>query len=155
MNANSRARLKVPTHCVLLTAALVALGAPSHAVAASSGSVCESRAIRDGQVLAGASLENWEPVNDRTVLIWTGHDKRAYLVRLDRPLAGLTAAATIDLLDGDHDRSISACGHDGVTISEGGDGTIARIVAIELLSYRRTMELDPAARRAAPDSLRT
>lgn len=155
MNAISCDRRRVSTRCASLMAALVALVASSYALAASSGSACKSRAIRDGQVLAGASLENWEPVNDRTVLIWTGHDKRAHLVRLDRPLAGLAAAATIDLVDGDYDRSISPCGHDGVTIDEGGDGTIARIVAIEFLSYRRTLELDSAARRAAPGSLRT
>jgi hypothetical protein len=106
-------------------------------------SVCEIRANRSQEVLLGASLENWEPIDDRTVLIWTGHETRAHLVRLDRPLSGLTAASIINLVDGDGDRSISPCGHDDLKIGGGqDDGTVARIVSIEHLSYWRTMELD-------------
>lgn len=138
-----------------LLVALVVLLASSHGVAAAATSDCETRAIRSQQVLVGASLENWEPVNDRTVLIWTGHETRAHLVRLDRPLYGLTAAPIIDLVDGDQDRSISPCGHDGISIGDGqGDRTVARIVSIEFLSYRRTIELDPGAHPAFRDSLR-
>lgn len=136
--------------------ALVALLASSHGVAAAAGtSACEIRAIRSQEVLVGASLANWEPVNDRTALVWTGHDTRAHLVRLDRPLYGLTAAPIIDLVDGDDDRCISPCGHDGIKIGDGqGDGTVARIVSIEFLSYRRTLELDPGAQGAFRDSFR-
>jgi hypothetical protein len=60
----------------------------------------------------------WEPVSDRVVLIWARKSQRAYLVRLDRRLYGLTDAAVIDLLDGDHDCSISSCGHDGIVIGD-------------------------------------
>jgi hypothetical protein len=128
----------------LLLIALAALIASSRGFGAETAtSGCEIRAIRSQEVLVGASLENWEPVDDRTVLIWTGHETRAHLVRLDRPLSGLTAAPIIDLVDGDGDRSISPCGHDGIRIGGGqDDGTVARIVSIEYLSYRRTMELD-------------
>lgn len=130
-----------------LLVALAALLASSRGIAAGSViSACENRAARSGEVLVGASLENWEPVNDRTVLIWTGHEMRAHLVRLDRPLPGLTAAPIIDLVDGDRDRSISPCGHDGIRIGVGqGDGTVARIISIQYLSYSRTVELDPGA----------
>lgn len=125
---------------------LVALLASSPGIAATATSACENRAARSREALVGASLENWEPVNDRTVLIWTGHETRAHLVRLDRSLPGLTAAPMIDLVDGDRDRSISACGHDGIRIGAGqGDGTVARIISIEYLSYSRTVELDPGA----------
>lgn len=129
-----------------LLVALVALLASSRGIAAAATSACEIRAVRSQEALVGASLENWEPVNDRTVLIWTGRERRAHLVRLDRPLSGLTSAPIIDLVDGDRDRSISPCGHDGIRIGDGqGDGTVARIVSIEYLSYRRTVELDPGA----------
>ena len=133
-----------------LLIALVPLLASSRGIAAAAISECEIRAVRSQEVLVGASLKNWEPVNDRMVLIWTGRETRAHLVRLDRPLSGLTAAPIIDLVDGDRDRSISPCGRDGIKIGGGqGDGTVARIVSIKHLSYRRTMELDPDARAAS------
>lgn len=156
MNAISIDLGRIFMRAALLLMALVALLASSHGVAAAAGtSNCEIRALRSQEVLVGSSLQNWEPVNDRTVLIWTGPDTRAHLVRLDRPLYGLTAAPIIDLVDGDHDRSISPCGHDGIEIGGGqGDGTVARIVSIEFLSYRRTLELDPGAQAGFRDSFR-
>lgn len=154
MNAISINSGRALLRSALLLVTLAALSSPGVAAAAVT-SACETRALRSQEVLAGASLENWEPVNDRTVLIWTGHDPRAHLVRLDRPLYGLAAAPIIDLVDGDHDRSISPCGHDGIRIGEGqGDGTVARIVSIELLSYRRTLQLDPGEQGGSPRSLR-
>lgn len=138
-----------------LLVALAALLAWSCGVAAAATSACEIRAVRSREALAGARLENWEPVDDRTVLIWTGGERRAHLIRLERPLPGLGAAPIIDLVDGDRDRSITPCGHDGIRIGDGqGDGTVARIVSIEYLSYSRTTELDPGARAAAPPLLR-
>jgi hypothetical protein len=130
-----------------LLIALVALFASSRGIAAAAPMAdCENHARHSREILVGASLENWEPVNDRTVLVWTGHETRAHLVRLDRSLPGLTAAPIIDLVDGDRDHSISACGHDGIRIGAGqGDGTVARILSIEYLSYSRTVQLDPGA----------
>ena len=150
MNAISVDLRRISMRSALLLIVLVALLASSRDVAAAAAtSDCETRATRSEEVLVGASLQNWEPVNDRTVLIWAGHETRAHLVRLDRPLSGLTAAPIIDLVDGDHDRSISPCGHDGIKIGDGqGDGTVARIVSIEYLSYRRTAELDPDTQAA-------
>lgn len=157
MNAASIDRGRNTLGSALLLVVLVALSSGGVAAAAAT-SECEIRAVRSQEVLAGASLENWDPVNERTVLIWTGRDTRANLIRLDRPLYGLAAASVIDLIDGDHDRTISPCGQDGIMIGDGqGDGTFARIVSIEHLSYRRTMELDrksqaePPALFAGPD----
>lgn len=136
---------------VLLFVILAAsLAGTSEAWAAVPG--CEARAIRAQQVLIGADLENWAPVNDRTVLIWSGHSTRAALVRLAQPLDGLTTVAVINLVDGDHDGSISPCGHDGITLASGpDDGRIVRIVSIQLLSEKRTAELDPGARIATAE----
>lgn len=121
--------------------------------AAAAASTCEARALAAHEVVPGGRLDNWEPLSERAVLIWTKHSARAYLVSLDRSLEGLGAAPVIDLVDGDHDDSLSPCGHDGVAITDG-NGTIAHIVSIELLSLRRTAELDPGAQRMGPQSLR-
>ena len=114
-------------------------------VAATVSSACEQHAIREQQVLFGGTLDNWEPVNDHTVLIWTNHSLRAHLVKLKRPLRGIMAAPVIVLVDSDHDGRISPCGHDGIILGDGADGGhIARIVSIRLLSERRTVQLDPS-----------
>ena len=114
-------------------------------VAAAASSTCEQHAIRANQVLLGGTLDNWEPVNDHTVLIWTNHSLRAHLVKLNSPLHGLMAASIIVLVDSDHDGRISPCGHDGIILGDGADGGhIASIVSIQMLSERRTVQLDPS-----------
>lgn len=122
-------------------AVLLATTCPAGAVTLT----CEQHAIRNQQVLLSGTLDNWEPVNDRTVLIWTGHSLRAHLVRLKSPLQGLMITPIIVLVDGDHDGRISPCGHDGVLLGEGAGGErhVADIISIELLSERRTVQLDP------------
>lgn len=138
----------------LLLAVLVSLAGAMQRAAAGT-CACEARAAAAHQVLLAGSLDNFEPVSDRAILIWPRHSARAYLVRLERKLPGLRAAPVIDLVDGDHDRSLSACGHDGVTVGAGaGDGTIARIISIERLSARRTAELDPGAQTMRRNSIR-
>lgn len=112
---------------------------------AAAASACEQHAVRAQQVLFGGALDNWEPVDDRTVLIWTNHSLRAHLVKLKDPLHGLMAAPVIVLVDGDHDGRISPCGHDGIILGDGADGGhVASIVSIKLLSARRTVQLDPS-----------
>ena len=111
-----------------------------------SAAGCAARAARAHQVLLASRMDNWEPLDDRTVLIWTRDSVRAHLVRLDRPLAGLTDAAVIYLVDADRNGRINACGRDGIVIGDGGELTqAARIVAIELLSASLTAKLDPGA----------
>jgi|SRR5579862_7354740 len=154
MNARATDRRLPPWPAALLLAMLVfLLGAPERGAAAVP--TCEARALAAHEVVPGESLENWEPLSDRAVLIWTKHSARAYLVSLDRNLDGLTAAPVIDLVDGDQDDSLSPCGHDGVTIGDGGgNGMVARIVSIERLSLSRTAQLDPGARRKGPHSVK-
>src|SRR5690348_27136 len=78
----------------------------------------EARAARAHQVVLADSMENWEPLDDRSVLIWTEHSPRARLVRLDRAVAGLADAAVIYLVDADSDGYISPCGRDGIVIGD-------------------------------------
>jgi hypothetical protein len=59
------------------------------------------------------------------------------------------------LVGGDHDLNISACGKDGLAIGDGpGTGQIARIASIQLLTEKRTAELDRGAQATLPDSMR-
>jgi len=127
----------LPAFRLLFLAAL--LLASSRALAATSQ--CEAHAARDHQTLLAWRLANWQPLDDRTMLIWTKHSSRASLVKLARPIDGLTSADIISLIDRDEDGTISACGRDAVTI--GSEVTEAvRIVSIRLLSERRTVALD-------------
>ena len=52
--------------------------ASTRALAATSQ--CESHAARDHETLLAWRLANWEPLDNRTVLIWTTHSSRASLV---------------------------------------------------------------------------
>lgn len=116
--------------------------ASTRALAATSQ--CESHAARDHQTLLAWRLANWEPLDNRTVLVWTTHSLRASLVKLARPLDGLTSADIISLVDRDGDGTISACGRDAVTIGDD-ESDAVRIVSIRLLSERRTVALDDGA----------
>lgn len=138
-------------HLFLRVALLTALVAASSRVIAAAP-LCEARAIRAHEALPAASLSNWEPVDERSVLIWIKHSDRASLVRLARPLAGLTSAAIITLVDGDGDLMISPCGHDALAVGYGA-GEEAPIVSITPLSRRQTTALDPGDREPAQSSV--
>lgn len=122
---------------LIFLAALILASTPALAVA----SQCESHAAREHETLLAWRLANWEPLDDLTVLIWTKHSSRARLVKLARPLDGLTSADIISLVDRDGDGTISACGRDAVTIGYD-ESDAVRIVSIRLLSERRTTALD-------------
>lgn len=99
---------------------------------------CEARAVRDHLSIPVRDLESWEPVDSRTLLIWSPANARAHLIRLDSWIGSLPSAATLTLIDGDRDGLITACGHDRIRVI----GGMARILSIEYLSAKRTAELD-------------
>lgn len=127
--------------CLLGAAAALLLFA-HRAVAATPS--CDARALARHEALRAEQLDNWEPVNDRTLLVWASGSLRAELVKLDRPLEGLADAPILLLIDSDHDRVISACGDDAVAIGDA-QSQQARIVSMELLSQKRTAQLDRGA----------
>ncbi|HVS76088.1 MAG TPA: DUF6491 family protein [Steroidobacteraceae bacterium] len=135
----SRAVHTVRTAATLLVIAALLLALAPRARAATAA--CERQAVRSDAVLLAPSMADWEPLGDRAVVIWTKHSLRASLVRLARPLPGLTSAAVITLIDGDGDRLISPCGDDSLTLGDGKAGT-ARIASIRRLSARQTAALD-------------
>lgn len=122
---------------LLFLAALLFMSAQARAAT----SQCEARAARGHETLLPWTLANWEPLDDRTVVIWTEHSPRASLVKLARPLDGLTSASIITLIAGHGDRTISPCGHDALMIGQD-ESTVAQIVSITRLSERRTAALD-------------
>jgi hypothetical protein len=111
---------------------------------------CETRTLHARQSIPAGRLANWAPIDDHTLLIWTLHDSRAYLVELSRPVPGLLDAPGVYLVTHNHDPNVCACDHDEVIVPDGG---IARIASIRHLSVKRTAELDPDG--DAPSRVRT
>jgi hypothetical protein len=99
----------------------------------------QARAVEES--IPAENLANWEPVDDRTLLVWTLRDSRAHLVELDHSIPGLVDAPTVYLITHGRDPNVCACGNDGVMVPGGGR---ARIISIRYLSKKRTAELDTA-----------
>jgi hypothetical protein len=110
---------------------------------------CQTHARLAHLSLPVAQLESWEPVDERTLLVWAPSATRAHLLHLDRRVPALTRAPTLTLVDGDRDGAITACGRDGIMVSRGRGGQ-ALIRSIEYLSEKRTVELDRRGLRVPP-----
>jgi Family of unknown function (DUF6491) len=108
--------------------------------AAAGGSHARTAGAQDS--VPAASLANWEPVGEQALLVWTLHDSRAHLVRLDRPIPGLLDAATIFMVTRSAEPNICACST--VELMVPGVGA-ARIISVQYLSEKRTAELDRGA----------
>lgn len=115
-----------------------------------STSRCERQAARKHRFLPVGKLANWEPVDNADVLIWTRDSARAYLVRLARPLAGLTAASIITVVAGADERFVTACGRDALMLQDGYGGDRERITSILRLSERQTTRLERASVSESP-----
>jgi hypothetical protein len=124
----------------MVLAGVLLCGSP-FALAVPSAQSCELQAAAAHESLRVEELGNWEPVDDSALLIWAPGASRAHLIHLTHPVQGLSGAAILILIDGDHDGRITACGHDGIMVGDGQGGT-ARIKAIEYLSEKHTAELD-------------
>ena len=105
---------------------------------ASPKSGCEEHARQSESSIRTEDLGQWEPLDDRTLLVWAPHSTRAHLIRLGSALAGLMETEAVAVIDGDHDEVISPCGHDAIMV----DDDAAEITSIEYLSEKRTAELD-------------
>jgi hypothetical protein len=99
---------------------------------------CEQRAIRHGAAIPVEDLGQWEPLDERTLLVWAPNSEHARLLRLSRRIEALPGTDMISIIDGDHDDLISPCGHDVVMVN--GDG--AEIISIRSLSEKETAQLD-------------
>jgi hypothetical protein len=139
-----RIRDNLPARCELGLLLLLALLIVAPVVRASS-SECEARAVHLHQSIRVETLDSWEPLDERTLLIWTSDDTRAHLVRLEHAIPGLAGAPTIFLVAGEHEHAVCACGRDAVMVQGSG---LARIVSIRYLSKKQTAQLDPGASTA-------
>ena len=135
----------VSNHLLGAAAALL----PVFHYAAAAAPSCDARDLARHEAIRVEELDNWEPIDEQTLLIWVAGSLRAQLVRLDRPIRGLADAPIVVLIDSDRDRIISPCGGDAIAIGDGA-GKQARITSIELLSEKRTAELDRDAASMLP-----
>jgi hypothetical protein len=102
---------------------------------------CEAHAARAHLSIPVKGLDSWEPVNERTLLVWGIDAARAHLIHLRTGIPNLATVRILTLVDGDHDGLITACGRDAILVTDNGGG-LARIRSIEYLSAKRTAELD-------------
>ncbi|HEY7889235.1 MAG TPA: DUF6491 family protein [Steroidobacteraceae bacterium] len=135
-----RIRDNLPAHGELPLLVLLALVIAPFASA--STSACKARAVHLHESIHVEALGSWEPLDERTLLIWTSHETRAHLVRLEHPIPGLASALTIFLVAGEHERTVCACGRDAIMVQGSG---LARIASIRYLSRKQTAQLDPGA----------
>ncbi|HKZ74882.1 MAG TPA: DUF6491 family protein [Steroidobacteraceae bacterium] len=101
---------------------------------------CERRAVLADACIRVESLAEWEPLDDRTLLLRAPDAIRGHLLGLGRPISSLSMSDEIDVVDGDLDRLICPCGHDEILVEEL-PGSAAPIASIEYLSEKRTAEL--------------
>ena len=127
-------------HRLRLVALLALLLAIPASYAATAGCHAHTAGAQDS--IPAARLANWEPVDEQTLLVWTLHDSRAHLVRLDHPIPGLRDAATIVLVTPSTYPNMCACGSEELMVPGAG---AARITSVQYLSEKRTAELDPGA----------
>lgn len=125
--------------CATLLAGVMALIASPAALA--RGHHCERRAMRAHLFIRVRDLDSWEPLSERTLLVWGVQATRAHLIHLRSGVPELADARILTLVDGDHDGLITACGHDAILVTNDGGGYSA-IRSMEYLSAKRTAELD-------------
>lgn len=101
---------------------------------------CEQHAKDTGHYIPVEELGDWEPIDDRTLLIWIPDTPRAHLVHLSRPLPTLRDAEGLTVVEHGEDRIILPCGRDAVEIDD--DPTTSTSIAdIEPLSEAGAVEL--------------
>jgi len=109
---------------------LFVLGIPS---VSAPHSASGAEPVVQGLCIARVSLGEWQPLDERTVVVWTRTDSRAYLLVLGEPIVNLELAGNIYVFDGDQDGLICANGNDRLA-ALGLPGGMQRIIAIAALS---------------------
>jgi hypothetical protein len=85
-------------------------------------------------------LAEWEPIDNRTILLSVPGNRRGYLITLATPIEDLRLADAIDVIDSDLNGFICADGVDEVFAAECSCAS-ASIASIEYLTEKRTAEL--------------
>jgi hypothetical protein len=95
--------------------ACVASALPILAGAVAGGSH-ESRP--DRACIPSRIMSEWQPLDDSTILVWSGDGMHAYLLVMAAPIAGLAAAENIFIYDADRDGLICAGGTDRIATED-------------------------------------
>ena len=87
-----------------------------------------------------ATLAEWQPLDDHTLLLLAPGDERGHLLHVTPAIPGLQSANEVDIVDGNLDDLICPYGDDAILVEECDCGA-AVISSIEYLSEQRTAEL--------------
>lgn len=92
-----------------------------------------------GACFPAESFEEWEPIDDRSLLLWASGAERPHLVTLETPKANLLLTSDFEIVDIDLDGLV--CAHLDSIQSTDHPEERARIASIEPLSAKRIAEL--------------
>jgi hypothetical protein len=85
-------------------------------------------------------LSEWQPLDDRSILLSAPGNPRSHLITLAAPINDLLLAGDIEIVDGDLNGMICADGVDAIFVEECACSS-AKISSIDHLSEKRTAEL--------------
>jgi hypothetical protein len=85
-------------------------------------------------------LAEWEPLDERSLLLSAPETPRAHLITLATPIEDLRSAGDIEVIDGDLDGFICPNGVDAIIVEDCSCASTS-IASIEYLSEKQTAEL--------------
>jgi len=85
-------------------------------------------------------LAEWQPLDERSLLLFVPGSRRSRLIVLATPIDGLPLAGDIEMIDGDLDGFICPSGVDGIYVRDCACASTS-IVSIEYLTETKTAEL--------------
>jgi hypothetical protein len=102
--------------------------------------IATNPAVSRGACIRVEALSDWEPLDDRSILLSAPGSPRSHLITLATPIKDLVLANELDVIDGDLDGFICPDSVDGIYVEECLCAS-AGIASIEYLSEKRTAEL--------------
>jgi hypothetical protein len=93
-----------------------------------------------GRCIRVEDLSEWQPLDDRSILLSAPGNPRSHLLTLAAPIDDLVLAGDIEIVDGDLNGLICADGVDEIFVEECSCSS-AKISSIDYLSEKRTAEL--------------
>jgi hypothetical protein len=100
----------------------------------------EERAASGNDCVFFRTIDNWQVLDDSSLVIWTTGNRRAYLVRLFRPSPDLRFAIDLRFQDGNGDGQLCPFGGDSV-ITGGTTADRYRISSMKRLSEKELEDL--------------
>jgi len=113
------------------------------ATACTSGSSAQkgAKGVKNGQdCVFFRTIDNWQVLDDSSLVLWTSGDRDAYLVTLFRPSPELPFAIDLALQDGNRDGQLCAFGGDAV-ITDGPTSERLTINTLTKLSEKQLKDV--------------